>query len=75
MISDQAWQQFVATHAAGDVVSGVVTAVKPFGSFVEIEQVVGLAHGLSWPEGSTVSARILQIDVDNRRFSLGTAAA
>ena len=48
----------------------MVTSVVPFGAFVETAGVTGLAYQQSWAAGSTVSARILAIDPDNRRFSL-----
>jgi ribosomal protein S1 len=70
MISDRDWQQFVETHQVGDVIEGVVTSVVPFGSFVETGGVTGLAYQQSWLEGSTVTARILAIDAEQRRFSL-----
>ena len=68
--TDDTWRQFVATHAVGDVIEGVVTSVVPFGAFVETAGVTGLAYQQSWAAGTTVSARILAIDPDNRRFSL-----
>lgn len=72
-VSDAAWQRFVDNHAVGDVIDGVVTAQVPFGSFVEADGVTGLAYRLEWPVGEQVSARILAIDDDQRRFSLTAA--
>jgi ribosomal protein S1 len=66
------WQEFVAAHAEGGVLDGVVARVLPFGAFVEVAPGV---HGL-WvtgaaPEpGSRVTVRIERIDVERRRFSL-----
>lgn len=67
------WQEFLARHHAGDVIEGVVTAEVPFGSFVESEGVTGLAYQESWPVGTRVSVRILEIDPENQRFSLAAA--
>lgn len=67
------WQEFLARHQAGDVIEGVVTAEVPFGSFVESEGVTGLAYQESWPVGTRVSVRILEIDPENQRFSLASA--
>ncbi len=68
------WQEFTEWNHVGDVVEGVVVSEVPFGSFVETaEGVHGLAYQLSWPVGTRVSLRILDIDGERRRFSLGPA--
>lgn len=67
------WQEFLARHRTGDVIEGVVVKEVPFGSFVESEGVTGLAHQQSWPAGTRVSVRILEIDPENQRFSLTAA--
>jgi ribosomal protein S1 len=67
------WQEFLARHQVGDLVEGVVTKVVPFGSFVEADGVTGLAHRQSWPVGTRVALRILDIDAENQRFSLAPA--
>lgn len=67
------WQQFLASHQVGDVMDGVVTKEAPFGSFVETDGFNGLAYQQSWPVGTRVSVRILEIDADRRRFSLEAA--
>ncbi|MEV6642228.1 S1 RNA-binding domain-containing protein [Amycolatopsis sp. NPDC051371] len=66
------WQEFVAAHAEGGVLDGVVARVLPFGAFVEVAPGV---HGLlvtdRVPEqGSRVTVRIDSVDVERRRFSL-----
>jgi len=66
------WQEFVAAHAEGGVLDGVVTRVLPFGAFVEVADGI---HGLLVtdvvPEaGTRLPVRIEQIDVERRRFSL-----
>jgi ribosomal protein S1 len=67
------WQEFLARHRIGDVIDGVVTKEVPFGSFVESEGVTGLAYQQSWPVGTSVSVRILDIDAENQRFSRAPA--
>lgn len=67
------WQEFLARHHSGDVVEGVVVEEAPFGSFVEYEGVTGLAYQQSWPAGTRVSVRILEIDAEKQRFSLAPA--
>lgn len=69
------WQEFLARHRSGDVIEGVVTQEVPFGSFVEYEGVTGLAYKESWPVGTRVPVRILEIDPDRQRFSLAAATA
>ncbi|MDX3190064.1 S1 RNA-binding domain-containing protein [Streptomyces sp. MN03-5084-2B] len=66
------WQEFVAAHAEGGVLDGVVTRVLPFGAFVEVADGI---HGLlvtdvAPPPGTRLPVRIEQIDVERRRFSL-----
>lgn len=67
------WQDFLARHQIGDVIEGVVTKEVPFGSFVESEGFTGLAYQQSWPVGTRVSVRIVEIDAENQRFSLTAA--
>ena len=67
------WQEFAARHRVGDVVDGVVTQRLPFGSFVEAEGCTGLAPQRSWPVGTRVRARIVEIDSVQQRFSLAAA--
>jgi polyribonucleotide nucleotidyltransferase len=60
--------------STGDVFTGTVVEVKPFGSFVEHP---GGAHGLLHQEtlevGAEVRVRVLQSDPEQRRFSLARA--
>ncbi|MGC9670523.1 S1 RNA-binding domain-containing protein [Planosporangium sp. 12N6] len=67
------WQDFLARHQVGDVIEGVVTKQVPFGSFVESDGFTGLAHQQSWPVGTRVSVKILEIDTEKQRFSLAPA--
>ncbi|MGW3995291.1 S1 RNA-binding domain-containing protein [Amycolatopsis sp. NPDC004772] len=66
------WQEFVAAHAEGGVLDGVVTRVVPFGAFVEVaDGIHGLLVTNEAPQaGTRLSVRIEQIDVERRRFSL-----
>ncbi|VVJ17089.1 Uncharacterised protein [Amycolatopsis camponoti] len=65
------WQEFVAAHAEGGVLDGVVARVVPFGAFVDVDGHQGLLVTDAAPEpGSRVTVRIETIDVERRRFSL-----
>jgi ribosomal protein S1 len=69
------WQQFLAEHADGGVLSGTVVGVLPFGAFVQLaDGIHGLLHMSEWsvaPEqGATVSVRILHVDPAGQRLSL-----
>lgn len=78
------WERFVQEVKVGDVVKGRVVSLKEFGVFVEIEEgVEGLIHisDLSWgyvkhprevvKVGDIVEAKVLEIDPERRRISLG----
>ena len=79
------WTQFAATHKAGDTLEGEVRNVTEFGLFVGIgEQIDGMVHmsDLSWEEaaeeaiknfkkGDMVKVKILEIDPEKERVSLG----
>ncbi|WIV56646.1 S1 RNA-binding domain-containing protein [Amycolatopsis nalaikhensis] len=69
------WSEFVAAHAEGGVLDGVVARVVPFGAFVEVaDGIHGLLVSPVVPEvGSRVRVRIGSVDVERRRFSLVTA--
>jgi len=78
-----AWESFVARYGVGDVLSGRVTQVLPFGAFVEVaDGVVGFFSDRSvWPGaperapavGSRVPVRVVAVDGANQRVSLVTA--
>src|SRR6202047_1193334 len=79
------WLQIAEKYPVGTVVTGKVRNIAEFGAFVEIEDVVdGLVHvgDGSWPgrvknphevfrRGEPVTAKVLKIDPENRRVSLG----
>jgi ribosomal protein S1 len=54
-----------------------VVSVEPFGAFVRVGGVDGLAPGPEWPVlpevGSTVRVRILAVDLDRQRAAFGPA--
>ncbi len=72
-----------AAMAVGDTVTGTVRSLMPYGAFVDIGGVDGLLHisDMSWsrvgkPEdvlsaGREVRVRILKIDPDTKKISLG----
>jgi small subunit ribosomal protein S1 len=67
----------------GDVVEGVISNIVEFGAFVDLEGIDGLIHisELSWSHvnhpnevieiGQTVQVKVLDIDRDRQRISLG----
>jgi len=79
------WEAVVEKYPPGTLVSGRVRNLADFGAFVEIEEgVEGLIHisDMSWSErvkhpseklkkGDTVEAKVLKVDPQNRRLSLG----
>ncbi len=84
-VIDNPWTSFASTHHEGDVVEGEVRNITDFGLFVGLAgEIDGLVHhsDLSWSEpgeeaikkykkGDKVSARILVIDIEKERISLG----
>jgi small subunit ribosomal protein S1 len=79
------WDAVAEKYAAGTIVSGRVRNLTDFGAFVEIEEgIEGLIHvsDMSWTErvkhpsekvkkGETVEAKVLKLDTEHRRLSLG----
>ena len=84
-VSQDPWEEVSARVHVGDVISGPVREVTRFGAFVEVlPGVDGLIHvsNISWTEtiddpasvftaGQEVSARVISIDLDERRIGLG----
>ncbi|MGC2637673.1 MAG: 30S ribosomal protein S1 [Acidobacteriaceae bacterium] len=76
-------QSQMAAMQEGDVVSGTVRSLMSYGAFIDIGGVDGLLHvsDLAWtrvatPEdvltvGEAVRVKVLKIDAENRRISLG----
>jgi small subunit ribosomal protein S1 len=72
--SDTGWQRFVDVHEVGDVLDATVTAVMPFGAFVEVgDAVSGLLVDARPAVGQTVEVRIAEIDPDMHRVKLTPA--
>ena len=79
------WKELAEKYPVGTVVSGRVRNLTDFGAFIEIEDGFdGLIHvsDISWTgrvknpsqafkKGDTVTAKVLKIDAENRRVSLG----
>ena len=84
-ITEDPWVVFCREKLIGDVVNGTVTSLTDFGAFVKVaEGVEGLIHTseLSWTnrnarakeilrKGNQIDAKILDIDKENRKLSLG----
>jgi small subunit ribosomal protein S1 len=79
------WNSFADSQKVGDVVEGEIRNITDFGLFVGLKgDIDGLVHysDISWDEpgevavknykkGDTVQARVLAIDVEKERISLG----
>jgi small subunit ribosomal protein S1 len=79
------WEAVAEKYPVGSLITGRVRNLADFGAFVEIEEgMEGLIHisDVSWTErvkhpsekfkkGDTVQARVLKVDSENRRLSLG----
>jgi small subunit ribosomal protein S1 len=79
------WDAAAEKYPVGTVVTGRIRNLADFGAFVEIEEgMEGLIHisDVSWTErikhpsekfkkGDTVEAKVLKVDSQNRRLSLG----
>ncbi len=77
------WEQLAKTVIAGDVITGTITKLVPFGAFVQVAPgIEGLIHiselsnrHIELPEeivsiGQSVQVKVIDIDVDRRRISL-----
>jgi len=83
--TEDPWSNIENKYNVDDVITGTVTKLTDFGAFIELEEgVEGLAHvsELSWVKrikhpkeilkiGDKTDAKILGIDQDNQRISLG----
>jgi small subunit ribosomal protein S1 len=79
------WEQFAREHPAGSTVEGEVKSITEFGLFVGVgEDIDGMVHlsDLSWDKsgdeavkayekGQVVKAKVLDVDVEKERVSLG----
>src|SRR3989475_3366324 len=79
------WREFERKYQAGEVISGQVTKLVPFGAFVRVgEGIEGLVHiselsdqHVESPEqvvqvGEEVRVKVVDVDVARRRISLST---
>jgi small subunit ribosomal protein S1 len=79
------WEQFVDEHSIGSVVEGEIRNITEFGLFIGLSaDIDGMIHmsDLSWDEpgelaiakyekGQVVQAKVLDVDVEKERISLG----
>ncbi len=79
------WEKYKNTKKVGDIIEGEIRNITEFGLFMALtEDIDGLVHlsDLSWDgngdeliknyaKGSSIQAKILDIDVDKERISLG----
>ncbi len=79
------WEAAAQKYPVGTIITGRIRNLADFGAFVEVEDgLEGLIHisDVSWTErikhpsekfkkGDTVEARVLKVDAQNRRLSLG----
>ncbi len=84
-LSKHPWEALNENLKEGDVVTGTVTVIADYGAFIEVEEgVEGLIHvsEMSWSThlrsaqdfvkvGDKVEARILTLDREDRKMSLG----
>jgi len=82
------WEAFAREHSVGDIVSGKVTKLVPFGAFVSVaDGIEGLVHisemsqeHVETPEqvvvvGEEVQVKIIDVDLARRRISLSIKQA
>jgi len=79
------WKAYADSHAVGDTIEGEVRNVTEFGVFVALDaEIDGMVHmsDLSWEQlgedaiktvekGSTIKAKILEMDPEKERVALG----
>jgi small subunit ribosomal protein S1 len=79
------WNAFAASHPPGSTIEGEIKSITEFGLFVGLDnEIDGMVHlsDISWDKqgeqaaaefkkGDTVKAKVLDIDVEKERISLG----
>jgi small subunit ribosomal protein S1 len=79
------WNNFTANHPAGTIIEGEIKSITEFGLFIGLDSDIdGMVHlsDLSWSEsgdeaikayekGQVVKAKVLDIDIEKERVSLG----
>ncbi len=82
---DNPWQAFAAAHPVGSLIEGEVKSITEFGLFIGLEnEIDGMIHlsDLSWDKpgeqvmaeyqkGQMVQAKVLDVDPEKERVSLG----
>jgi small subunit ribosomal protein S1 len=82
---DNPWQAFAAAHPVGSLIEGEIKSITEFGLFIGLEnEIDGMVHlsDLSWDKpgeqaiaeyqkGQTVQAKVLDVDAEKERVSLG----
>ena len=83
--TENPWAAFAAAHPAGSMVEGEVKSITEFGLFIGLDnEIDGMVHlsDISWDrpgehavadfkKGDVVKAKVLDIDVEKERVSLG----
>ena len=71
----------------GDIVSGIVTGIKDYGAFVQVEDYCGLIHISEFSDGfvknineivttgEVISVKILEIDEEGKKLKLSYKGA
>ena len=84
-VQSNPWEKVLDIYSIGTVVKGEVVSVKDYGIFIELKDgIEGLIHisEMSWTAkiknptkhfsvGEEVEAKVLDVDVENKRISLG----
>jgi len=82
---DNPWQAFAGAHPVGSLIEGEIKSITEFGLFIGLEnEIDGMVHlsDLSWDKageqaiaeyqkGQTVQAKVLDVDPEKERVSLG----
>ncbi|MDH5656124.1 MAG: 30S ribosomal protein S1 [Spirochaetia bacterium] len=81
--NDQCWKELQEKYSENDIIEGTVSKKVSFGVFINVAGVEGLLHqsDISWKKfapfkdkfkiGETVQVKILSMDSDHNRLSLG----
>jgi small subunit ribosomal protein S1 len=83
--SENPWESFAQSHKVGDIISAPITNITEFGLFIGLDHDIdGLVHhsDISWSlsgeeaikeykKGDVVQAKILLVDAEKERVSLG----
>lgn len=83
--TENPWKQFVESHPVGSIIEGTIKNITEFGLFVGVNDTLdGMIHlsDLSWEKSgeetvkeytknSTITVKVLDVDPDKERISLG----